>query len=71
MTMEPTPDLTEVEMVEILKAIAREGGNAAARIAAIKELRAMLRGEPPAEDSVAKLYEVANPGRIRVKSQAA
>jgi hypothetical protein len=28
-------------MLEILKAIARDGGNAAARIAAIKELRAI------------------------------
>lgn len=63
-----TPELTEVEMVEILKAIARDGGNAAARIAAIKELRAMASGEKPAVDSIAKLYEVSNPGRIRTKA---
>jgi hypothetical protein len=69
--MDTTPELTETEMLEILKAIAREGGNAAARIAAIKELRAMARGEAPAEDSIAKLYEVSNPGRIRTKSKAA
>jgi hypothetical protein len=69
--VETTDELTETEMVEILKAIARDGGNAAARIAAIKELRAMARGEQPAEDSIAKLYEVSNPGRIRTKSKAA
>jgi hypothetical protein len=63
--MDTTPDLTEQEMVEILKAIAREGGNAAARIAAIKELRAIDQGEKPAQDTVRDLYEVANPGRIR------
>jgi len=63
--MEITPELTEEEMLEILKAIAREGGNAAARIAAIKELRAIGRGEKPAEDTVRGLYEVGNPGRIR------
>jgi hypothetical protein len=45
-----TFELTELEMVEILKAIAREGGNAAARIAAIKELRAMASGQAPVED---------------------
>jgi hypothetical protein len=69
--MTQTPDLTETEMLEILKAIARDGGNAAARIAAIKELRAMARGEAPVVDSIAKLYEVSNPGRIRTKSKAA
>ena len=63
--MDITPDLTEDEMREILKLIARDGGNAAARIAAIKELRAMARGEKPAEDTVQGLYEVSNPGRIR------
>ena len=47
---ETTPDLTEGEMVEILKEIAREGQNAAARIAAIKQLREMGVGhEVPAE----------------------
>jgi hypothetical protein len=66
--MDKTPDLTEVEMVEILKLIAREGGNAAARIAAIKELRAIARGEKPADQTIQGLYEVSNPGRIRVKA---
>ena len=63
--METTPDLTQEEMLEILKGIAREGGNAAARIAAIKELRAIQRGEQPVEETVRDLYEVSNPGRIR------
>lgn len=50
-----TPDLTQDEMVEILKGIARDGGNAAARIAAIKELRA-IRGEgKPVGDAFAVL----------------
>jgi hypothetical protein len=62
---EKTDDLTDLEMVEILKAIARDGGNAAARIAAIKELRAINLGEKPVEDTVRDLYEVSNPGRIR------
>jgi hypothetical protein len=53
-----TPELTETEMVEILKAIARDGSNAAARIAAIKELRTIGRGEKPSEDGFAKLYEL-------------
>ena len=54
--LERTPELTEVEMVEILKRIARDGGNAAARIAAIKELRLMRSGEKPSEEGFAKLY---------------
>jgi hypothetical protein len=66
--MDTTPELTEVEMVEILKAIAREGGNAAARIAAIKELRAMASGQAPVEATVASLYEASNPGRVRKAS---
>jgi hypothetical protein len=41
--------LTEDEMVEILEDIARESGNAAARIAAIKTLREMANGEQPTE----------------------
>jgi len=68
MSIETTADLTETEMREILKTIARDGGNAAARIAAIKELRAMARGELPVQDVVAQLYEVSNPGRIRTKA---
>jgi hypothetical protein len=42
--MDKTPELTEAEMVEILKEIARDGSNAAARIAAIKQLREMGHG---------------------------
>lgn len=44
--METTPELTRDEMVEILKQIARDGSNQAARIAAIKELRAIHDGKP-------------------------
>lgn len=47
---EQPPDehrLSEDEMVDILEDIARNGGNAAARIAAIKALREMDAGKPP------------------------
>lgn len=43
--MDKTPDMTQDEMVEVLKAIIRDGKNGAARIAAIKELRAIQGGE--------------------------
>jgi hypothetical protein len=56
--MDTTPDLTDDEMLEILKEIARSSSNQAARIAAVKELRGWDRGERPAEDSIAQLYEV-------------
>jgi hypothetical protein len=39
--LEATPDMTQEEMVEVLKGIIRDGKNGAARIAAIKELRAI------------------------------
>jgi len=52
---EPTPDLTRAEMLEILKSIARDGGNAAARIAAIKELRAIQEDGKPVSDAFAAL----------------
>lgn len=39
--------LTEQEMVEILEGIAREGGNAAARIAAIRVLRDIQQPDGP------------------------
>lgn len=65
--METTPELTETEMLEILKAIARDGRNGAARIAAIRELRAMQAGERPSSDTVAQLYEVGKPG-LRTKA---
>ncbi len=66
-----TPELSEAEMVEILKQIAREGQNAAARIAAIKQLREMGVGhEVPAEG-----FEALDAGdeaqRRRNRSQAA
>lgn len=54
--------LTEEEMVEILEDIARNGQNAAARIAAIKQLREMADGVEPAEEGFAALYAV-KPGR--------
>ncbi len=59
--------LDEDEMIAILEDIARNGRNAAARIAAIKTLRDMAEGEELVEDRVTSLYEVANPGRIRSK----
>jgi hypothetical protein len=61
-----TPDLTEAEMIEILKALARGGGDSAA-IQAIRLLRELQHGRAP----VADLYEVSNPGRIRTKSTGA
>lgn len=66
--VEKTPEMTDDEMLEILKAIARDGGNAAARIAAIKELRSIGRGEKTTEEGFQGLYEVQNPGRIRTKA---
>lgn len=61
--MEPTPELTESEMVEILKEIARDGRNGAARIAAIRELKAWRAGEKPQEDKIGKLYAIGKPGK--------
>lgn len=54
-----TPELTEVEMIEILKEIARDSQNAAARIAAVKELRAIAQGKKPIREGVADLYAVS------------
>jgi hypothetical protein len=62
-----TPKLTDDEMLEILKEIARTSSNAAARIAAVKELRAIGRDEKPVKDGFAGLYDVDNPGRLKVK----
>lgn len=42
-----SPDMTVEEMKEILKSIARDGANQAARIAAVKELRSIQAGEAP------------------------
>jgi hypothetical protein len=59
--MDKTPELTTDEMVEILKSIARDGGNAAARIAAIKELRAIQSDGKPVADAFAALDAGAKP----------
>lgn len=65
--MTDTPDLDDAEVIEILKGIIRGTGNNAARIAAIKELRAIREtSKTPAEGS--GLYDVDNPGRIRKKA---
>lgn len=45
---ESTPEMTQAEMVEILKGIIRDGKNGAARIAAIKELRVIQGDAKPA-----------------------
>jgi hypothetical protein len=66
--VDKTPDLTDEEMLEILKAIARDGRNGAARIAAIRELRAIGEGAKPASEGFAALYDVSNPGRVRTKA---
>ncbi len=49
------PTLDRAEAIEILEEIAREGGNAAARIAAIKQLEAMRDGEQQAAEGFDKL----------------
>jgi hypothetical protein len=66
MSVEKTLD--EQEMVDILEDIARNGGNAAARIAAIKALREMDAGAPAASGFEA-LDELA-PKRV-LKTKAA
>jgi len=66
--METTPDLTEAEMVEILKDIARNGQNAAARIAAIKTLREIDDGERTPAEGFGALDELA---QRRDRAQAA
>ena len=63
-----TPDLTEVEMVEILKDLARNSSNGAARIAAIKTLREIQGGSVQVADGFQGLYDVANPGRVAKKA---
>jgi hypothetical protein len=59
--------LSDQEMIDILEDIARNGANGAARIAAIKTLREIDAGEKPVKDGFAGLYEVDNPGRLKVK----
>jgi hypothetical protein len=66
-----TPDLTEAEMVEILKTIAREGQNSAARIAAIKTLREIRNGEKPSDSTFAQLDELAPKRRVRKRAASA
>jgi hypothetical protein len=59
--------LTREEMVEILEEIAREGTNAAARIAAIK---ALMEIEPRAPDRIwAELDELAPRRNYRTKAR--
>jgi hypothetical protein len=56
--------LSEQDMVDILEEIAKDGGNAAARIAAIKTLRELDRGEPSVS-TFEGLYEVGKPAKTR------
>jgi len=60
--------LSDQEMVDILEDIARNGRNAAARIAAIKTLREIDAGTSVTSDAFEGLYEVANPGRKAKKA---
>ena len=60
--------LSDQEMVDILEDIARNGRNAAARIAAIKTLREIDAGVSPTSEAFEGLYEVANPGRKAKKA---
>lgn len=50
--------LSEQEMINILEDIARNGRNAAARIAAIKTLREIDAKDAPVAEGFAKLYDV-------------
>ena len=59
--------LTDQEMVDILEEIARDGGNGAARIAAIKTLREIANGEQPAAGTFAALDELAPRRRAKPK----
>lgn len=53
--------LSDQEMIDILEDIARNGRNAAARIAAIRVLREIGAGEKPVEQGFSQLYEVGRP----------
>ena len=59
--------LSDQDMVDILEDIARDGGNAAARIAAIKTLREMDAGAP-AKTGFDALDELAPKRVLRTKS---
>jgi hypothetical protein len=62
--MTETPELAEGEMVEILKAIARNGPGAIARIQAIKLLREIAKAEKPLPvEEWAKVYEMTEARR--------
>ena len=62
------PELTEQEMIEILEDIARNGGNAAARISAIKTLREMRNGVQPTAETFQRLDELTERRRFRTKA---
>jgi hypothetical protein len=57
--------LTHKEMVEILEEIAREGTNAAARIAAIKALQEIAPREP--DDPIWKELDELAPRRTKAR----
>ncbi len=60
--------LSEQDMVDLLEEIARDGGNAAARIAAIKVLREMRDGEKPSAAGFEALDELAPRRDYRAKA---
>ena len=57
--------LTREEMIEILEGIAREGTNAAARIAAIKALQEIAPQEP--DDPIWKELDELAPRRTKAR----
>jgi hypothetical protein len=61
--VDKTPEMTQDEMVEVLKAIIRDGKNGAARIAAIKELRAIQGQAKPAASGFEALDGGSAPSR--------
>lgn len=64
----PDERLTEGEMVEILEEIARNGTNAAARIAAIKTLREIGAGVTTPAEGFEALDELAQRRPYRTKA---
>lgn len=59
--------LTDDDLIKVLEEIITEGGNAAARIAAIRALREMEHREVP-EGALAELYELTPRRGLRTKS---
>lgn len=58
--------LSDQDMVDILEDIAANGGNAAARIAAIKVLQEIRKSEVPVSDAFAALDGASRPaGRLK------